>query len=367
MRTRTWWRLIWRHRFAFSLSRLDLPLFTCLLTPIHSVCHRWQELRWRRRIEAAPPLKPPLFVIGHWRSGTTLLHELLVLDERHTYATTYDCFSPADFLSTRGFNTFCFPFLVPDRRPMDNVAIGWDRPQEDEFALLNLGVPSIYETAAFPKHGPANVQYLDFAGLAPSEIERWKNGLLWFLRRLNFRDPRRIVLKSPPHLGRVATLVEMFPDAQFIHIVRNPFDIYASTLRLWRALFATQGMQKADCDWLEEFVFDNFDRLYAAYRQQRELLRPEQLCEVRYEDLVADPVGQVLTIYESLQLGELDRVMPRLEEYVASLADYEPNIHRMDAATHERVADRWEWYFRQYGYGIIPRNSFAEAAEETAE
>jgi hypothetical protein len=351
MRTRTFWGLLRRHRFAVSFSRLYLPLITIFITPIHSLCNRWQELRWRRKVEAAPPMEAPLFIIGHWRSGTTLLHELLALDERHTYPTNYDCFSPADFLSTRWFNTRCFKFLVPDRRPMDNVSLGWDRPQEDEFGLLNLGIPSIYETAAFPNQGPVNEAYLDFVDLPAAELERWKTGMMWFLRRLHFRDSRRFILKSPPHLGRVATLLELFPDAKFVHIVRDPFAIYASSLRLWRSLFATQAMQVAnDCDWLEDFIFDTFDRLYDAYRSQRELLQSDQIVEVRYEDLVADPIEQLRAVYEKLGLSEFDALLPALKDYVQAHSDYQPNRHQLDEATRAKIAARWGWYLSKYGY-----------------
>ncbi|MEE2705852.1 MAG: sulfotransferase [Planctomycetota bacterium] len=361
MRTRTFWSLLRRHRFAVSCSRLYLPLLTIFVTPFHSLCHRWQELRWRRRVEAAPPMQSPLFIIGHWRSGTTLLHELLALDQRHTYPTNYDCFSPANFLSTRWFNTRCFKFLVPDRRPMDNVSLGWDRPQEDEFGLLNLGIPSIYETAAFPNQGPVNEAYLDFVDLPPADLDRWKAGLLWFLRRLHFRDPRRFILKSPPHLGRVATLLKMFPDAKFVHIVRDPFAVFASSLRLWRSLFATQAMQVPNhCDWLEDFVLDTFDRLYDAYHSQRELLKPDQIAEVRYEELVTDPIGRLRTIYENLELSGFEELRPLVEEYVAEHSDYQPNRHHLDETTRAKVADRWDWYLREYGYPEPSQTADAE-------
>ncbi len=354
MRTRTWWSLLARNHFSFSLARWELPLLTTLVTPLHSVCHRWQEFRWRRRIAAVGTLEAPLFVIGHWRSGTTLLHEFLVRDPRHGYPDTFDCFSPSDFLSTRGFVQTCFPFLMPERRPMDNVATGWDRPQEDEFAIMNLGIPSIYTTAAFPDHGPANVDYLDFAGLSKKQIDAWKQGLAWFLRRVQCRDPRRMVLKSPPHLGKVKTLVEEFPRAQFVHIVRHPAEVYASTKRLWQALFHTQGLQAYSGDWLDEFVLTNFERLYAAFREQRQVLEAGQLCEVRYEKLVADPMGEVQRIYEQLHLGGWEEVKPRLKAYVASLADYEPNRHFVDERMRHLIATRWEWYCREYGYTLGP-------------
>ena len=82
----------------------------------------------------------PIFVIGHWRSGTTLLHELLGAGrQRHTYSDTYACFTPQAFSGLRLVLAAAVGCCCPRRRPMDNMAAGWDRPQEDEFALCNMG------------------------------------------------------------------------------------------------------------------------------------------------------------------------------------------------------------------------------------
>jgi hypothetical protein len=350
MRMGTWLRLMLRHRFACSLSRLSVPLGSALLTPFASICHFWQELRWRRRVESTPMSHPPLFVLGHWRSGTTFLHELLVCDSRYTYPTTYDCFSPNDFLSTGDIVSRWFAFLVPDRRPMDNMSAGWDRPQEDEFALMNMGVPSIYETLAFPNHGPQRLEYLDFEGLSVQEIERWKRALVWFLQRVNFRDPRRIVLKSPPHMARIKPLLELFPDAHFIHIVRDPYRVFPSSVRLWKALLETQSMQVPRRLDLEEFIFNVFERLYAAFERQRELIEPGHFCEVRYEDLVADPIPQLEMIYDQLGLGDFDSARPQVAQHLAAIGRYRTNPHKLESSLQDKITSRWGDYAKRYGY-----------------
>ena len=94
-------------------------------------------------------------MIGHWRSGTTLLHELLVRDPRHTYPDTYACFAPNHFLVSGWWMKPCLKVLLPSQRPIDNMPAGWDHPQEDEFALCNMGVPSPYLTIIFPEPSAA--------------------------------------------------------------------------------------------------------------------------------------------------------------------------------------------------------------------
>ncbi|NIP86637.1 MAG: sulfotransferase, partial [Planctomycetales bacterium] len=328
MRTGTWLRLMARHRWAWSPSRLHIALGSIPFLPFHSLCSRWQQWRWGAAVAATPIRHPPLFVLGHWRAGTTFLHELLVLDPRHTCPTTYDCFSPHDFLSTGRFISRWFAFVMPRHRPMDHVLAGWDRPQEDEFALLNMGLPSIYETLAFPAHGAQHLDYLDFAGLSPAERQRWKESWLAFLRRVNFRDPRRLVLKSPPHLGRIETLLELFPDAQFVHIHRDPYEVFASSLRLWRALCQTQSLQVPPEEGWEEFVLVVFERLYAAFERQRAAIPAGHLCEVRYEDLVADPLGALAQIYHQLGLGGLDPLRPAVQQHLDRLGPYPVGRHQ---------------------------------------
>ena len=96
-----------------------------------------------RRIAQQPIKDAPIFIIGHWRSGTTLLHELMSLDERFTFPTTYECFVPNHFLISAWFDAW-LKCLLPKQRPMDNMALGWDRPQEDEFALCNMVPQSLF-------------------------------------------------------------------------------------------------------------------------------------------------------------------------------------------------------------------------------
>ena len=76
---------------------------------------------------------------------------------------------------------------MPAQRPMDNMAAGWDRPQEDEFALCNLGLPSPYLTLALP-NTPQCTEYIDMQGIPPEALQRWKQTLLWFLKTLTAQE-----------------------------------------------------------------------------------------------------------------------------------------------------------------------------------
>ena len=169
-----WLRLLMRGRFAVH-PRL---IYVAVIVTFVSLCHtvlRWLQLAvYGRRIARTPIREAPIFIVGHWRTGTTLLHELLILDARHGYPTTYECMVPNSFLLTEGFFTRWLPFLTPSHRPMDNMAAGFDRPQEDEFALCMLGQPSPYLSIAFPNRAPLCQEYLDLEGLPPRALAVWK-------------------------------------------------------------------------------------------------------------------------------------------------------------------------------------------------
>src|SRR5262245_10725239 len=200
-----WLRALRKNRFEVAPTRVPQVLRIAAFAAVNSLLHWTDRFVYDRPVARAPKPHPPLFIVGHWRTGTTLLHELLVLDDQFSYPTTYQVMTPHHFLLTDGFTPAFFAHAMPARRPMDNMEIGFNKPQEDEFALCNLGLPSPYLRWAFPNSDPGNYG-LDLNDLTEKERARWVAGLQRFVRRLNFRDRRRQVMKSPTHTARVGAL-----------------------------------------------------------------------------------------------------------------------------------------------------------------
>jgi len=322
---------------------------------LNSTLAALDEWLYGRRIARVELAESPLFILGHWRSGTTFLHELLIRDPAHTYANTYQCFVPHHFVLSEWWLAPLTELLLPRRRPMDNMAAGWKRPQEDEFALCNLGVPTPYLSMMFPEQGKAYPEYFDLRDLSEGELQVWRNQLSRFFQRLAFRDNRRLIFKSPPHTARVRTLLEMFPTAKFVHLVRDPYDLYASTVGLWKSLNEVQGLQVSRQQrWVDQYVLDSLERMYAAFEQDRLLLGDAQLCELRYEDLVDDPLGQLRQVYSQLQLGEFSQAEAAIQGYLAEVKNYRTNHYELAEETRRTVRERWSNYFEQYGYDVQP-------------
>ena len=200
---------------------------------------------------------------------------------------------------------------MPAHRQMDNMRAGFDRPQEDEFALCMLGQPSPYLTIAFPNSAPQYPEYLDLDGVPAAKVRSWKRTLLGFLKRIAFRDPRRLVLKSPPHTARIAVLKEMFPNALFIHIVRDPYVVFPSTVNLWRTLGARRPCKSRTTRAWRKQVFSTFTRMYEKLEEGKKLLDPEQF----YETEIRGPGGRPCArdgqaCYDHLQLGGFQKYLP---------------------------------------------------------
>jgi hypothetical protein len=351
MRFSHWIKLASQHNFRISLGRWPMAVAIGCVTPFNSTMRLVQRAMYGKRIDATVIHKPPVFIIGHWRSGTTFLHELMHLDDQFASPNTYQCFCPEHFLLTEWLIAGYGSWLMPKHRPMDNMAAGWDRPQEDEFALLTLGAPTPYYRMAFPNDPPPYEEFLDMKGVERDDLTRFRDALDYFVRALTYLTGKQVLLKSPPHTGRVEVLSGLFPGAKFVHISRNPYSLFSSTVRLWQSLDEVQALQwPANHANLEEYVFNCLTRMYEGLEEQRKNLPADAIYDIRYEDLVKDPVAKLAEVYDKLDLGDFERIRPKVADYVASQKSYKTNKHELDDALKAKIRERWALYFERYGY-----------------
>lgn len=345
-----WTRLLIRNRFAVHWSRWHYVLLYTILSVVNSVLSLLQHLVFDRRVATTTVAEAPIFIVGHWRTGTTMLHEMLILDDRHTGPTTYECIVPHHFLLTERFARFA-EFLTSKHRAMDNMDLSLAHPQEDEFAWCMLGLPSPYLTIAFPNRPTQDSHYLDMDQLSERELEKWKRTLLRFVQQVYFRRRKAVVLKSPTHSFRIKVLVDIFPQAKFIHIVRDPYVVFPSSVNLFKAFSRVHGLQRPTFDGLDEKVLSTYVELYRKLDEGRKIVDPSRFYEMRYEDLVANPEGQLRGLYEHLKLGDFESYLPRLRSYLADKATYRTNSYRMTAEQRAVVTERWGEFIERYGYG----------------
>jgi hypothetical protein len=257
---------------------------------------------------------------------------------------------PRHFLFTQHWLKPCVRFLLPKNRIADSMPVEWDLPQEDEFALLALGAPSPYLSIAFPNEPPQFSEYYELDELPADQYARWQQTWTEFLRRLIWNRRGRLVLKSPTHTYRLPAIEQIFPHARYLHLVRDPYAVFPSTVKLWKSLFAAQSYQQPTYEGLDERVLAAFCRMYQRFEATRGLVDPRRICDLRYEDLVRDPLGQMRRVYEHLELGDFAEVAPAVEAYFGQRSDYRPSRYELSAEQLAAVTQRWLPHMQRYGY-----------------
>jgi hypothetical protein len=346
-----WRRLLEENGYAVDAVYWHRAAVISALSVLQSARSRAEERRFGRQIDKMVIEEPPVFILGHWRTGTTLLHNLLSRDPRLAYPTHYEVLNPGSFLLTEDAAIRRWARALPARRPMDNMAYGVDLPQEDEFALALSCRRSPTLVWSFPRTGLRYLRYLTFAGVPTAEIEEWKRTLLWFAKKLTLRYRRPLVFKSPTHTARIRLLLEVFPEARFVNLHRDPATIFQSFVHTHDSSAWFSYLQKPQVTQLDDSTLKMGKVLFDAYFDQRHLIPPGRLVDVAYEDLEANPIKVVEEVYAKLGLPPFDEFRPKLQAYVDSLAGYQKNrFPELAPEARQKVGVSWRRAFEEWGY-----------------
>lgn len=282
---------------------------------------------WRRQAAAMKTalIQRPVFITGMPRSGSTFLHELLAEDAENRVPRVWEVMFP-----------------VPDR---DVARVKVDpRVRKAEASLwwfrrLARGADAIYPMRAQSPHEcvaihsytllseefvstcriPAYEAFLRAVDLGPAYS--WQKR---FLQYLELGHPKkRWVLKSPDHVHGLKELVEVFPDALIVQTHRNPFEVLRSGSQLTEMLmrlFARVG----DRDQLgaseARMLAEAMDRV-TRFREGRPEL-DERFIDVKYGELVSDPLAVVRRIYQHLDIPLTEAAAERMQRMALSRSRY---------------------------------------------
>jgi hypothetical protein len=289
---------------------------------------RWHarlfELNWRlqlERLQTQQSAADPVFIVGLWRSGTTVLHELVNACGGWVTPQTWQCFNPSTC-----FMTGAPASDVTVKRPMDRGIIAAQGPQEDEFALLLLGEGSLYRGLIDPRRLLQCATDLWDTDGEDLDLQRWQA----FVRGVAVGGIGRPLLKSPGHTFRIPTLRALFPDARFIWIGRHPGEIVASNLRMWTALMRVYALWECADGVVEEFVREAVWAASRALERCIAELTAQQMLWVDFEALQTDPrrvLRQILRFVGDRPTHESRALDADIEAALASVP-----IHRGERA-----------------------------------
>lgn len=310
----------------------------------------FEKIRFDSKIKSTKVVAP-VFILGHPRSGTTHLHYLMSKDPQFGYCTVYEAMVPSIYLTGGKLIKNLIASSLPPTRPQDDVAMTIDSPKEEEFAMAILSNTSYMNCFYFPKHA---LQNFDRSVKLSNQRDKthWQRHFSFFLKKLSFgKNGKRLLLKSPANTGRVKEILEVFPDAKFIHISRDPYEVYSSTVRLFEKVVPMTAFQKVDNKSMDDFVIKAYREMNMKYITARESLMPDQLVEVRFDELESNPMEVLKRAYDQLGISWSISAEEGFKSELRRTIAYKKNEYsEIDADLRVRLNTEWKDVFDGLGY-----------------
>lgn len=310
-----------------------------------------EKVYTKTKLNSSGDMPPPVFIVGHWRSGTTHLYNLMVQDD-FGFVPPVATGLPWDMLLLGRLLKPVIDRALPETRYIDNIPVRPDSPQEDEIALANMSPLSFYHGIYFPKAFDYHVSRgLFFDGCTQSEVEEWQDTFTYFMRKLWLQqDRKRLLIKNPVYTSRVEMLHRLYPDALFIHIRRNPYEVFESMRNFYAKLFKQLALQPYDHVDIDEAVLSVYERIMGLIEAQWPSIPDAQRVEIAYENLDQNPIEELERVYSMLGLPGFSSVRPRFEAYLQSVAGFEKNRFDYSDKSAALVEGRLGAFVEQGGY-----------------
>ncbi|MFX1279356.1 MAG: sulfotransferase [Promethearchaeota archaeon] len=348
---KNWLNLIFSNGFFVKLKYYP-RLYLILIMSIIGIPFRiFEHRKFRKKIELSNIINPPIFILGHWRSGTTYLHNLLTQDPQFGYISMLEASFPKSFLITNFFKFFMKSFL-PKNRPMDNMEMGLDFPQEEEMAIGNLIPFSFYNALYFPEKLMENYyKYICLDHVSKKVLEKWQKAYLYLLKKTTLTvKGKQLILKNPANTARIGLLLKLFPDAKFIHIYRNPYVVFVSMKNFYESTIRQFMLQEVSVSEIEKFILIIYKDMMEKYFREKELIPKENLIEIKFEDLEKDPISILESIYKHLRLKGFSRVRNQFEKYLLLIKNYQKNIYNFTKEKISLVQEYWKFTIDNWKY-----------------
>ncbi|MBQ6086177.1 MAG: sulfotransferase [Bacteroidaceae bacterium] len=325
---------------------------TKVICRILSTCVPFQERKYKKLLADKPMENDPLFILGHWRSGTTFVHNIFAQDKHFGYTTTYQTVFPHYVMALQGFFKPTMGWLMPDKRPTDNMELAPDLPQEEEFAINNSCPFNYYNFWFFPeKMNEYCDRYLTFKAITPKEEQAFKDNFEKLVKiSLWNTNGTQYLSKNPPHTGRLKTMSELFPNAKYIFLMRNPYTVFESTRSFYTNTIKPLELHSIPLEQMEQNILRNYMELYRAYKEQKKYVPEGNIYEVRFEDIEQDALGITEKIYRDLNIPGWEEARPAIEKYIGGKKGYKKNIYNYDPRTVELVNQHWGDVLDEWGY-----------------
>jgi hypothetical protein len=311
----------------------------------------FEKKRFSKKILTHKMNEDPVFIIGHWRTGSTFLHQLMNLDPQLAAPTLFQTAQPKSFIVSKRYYYPLMKMALGRTRPFDGIKNGVDEPQEDEFALVRMNGFSPMLGLVFPKKNKFFLSpETSYLPVDAKEKQIWIEDVKSFYNKLSYVTGKRLVLKNPFHSFRIPTLLEMYPHAKFIHIYRNPEDVILSTQNMWNIVGRQNTLNR---NWKKPEVTDLAPLLSSLLTQiehDNKNIRPENFAEIRFEDLESNPIAVLKKTYSNLGLPFSEDFQKKLEDFLNSITSYQKNSYEKQHPQREYIKKELSRFYQKYQY-----------------
>ena len=299
-----------------------------------------------RKIKSHHVYQDPIFILGYYRSGTTYLQRLFAHDDRLGYQTVFETAFPELMLS---MEKFLLPLLqgvakvFQPKNKFQRVPLNWNQPGEEDVAFVSLGWPETVNWGHFfPSAFEQYVSEYTAMDLMEAPADRWKKKHNYWVKKLSLKKGRQLVLKNPPNSARIPLLLDLYPDARFVFIHRDPFDVYASNLYLWKLIAESYSFQKLTKERIASLILWSYKQMMQTYLQTRDQIPAGNLVEISFESLVKDPIAGLQEIYDALNLPDFEPVEQCFAQSQLLATPYHQTRHRLSDEEIKAVETQWE-------------------------
>lgn len=345
------WRLLIQNKFRVHPKYWLRLMYVMTLSAICVPLRFFERLLFNRKVKNFEIEQDPIFILGHWRSGTTLMHYLFTQDKSKGLVTNIEVYAPHFFLAFPKFTRKLIVSSLPETRPMDDIKINADLPGEEEHSLGAYDKYGFFHTMIFPRNFWTYAKYKSFDETKPRDLKRWKRRYDFFIKKVAFKNKgKRMVLKNPANTYRMDFLHDMYPNAKYIHLYRNPYEVYASSIKFHIDTMKVFTLQTWDEKETKENVLGIYKELYQKYDRKKVNIPEENIIDIRYEDFIKNPIDTMEKIYSELQIKGFEEAKESMKEYLEKNKDYKPREYNLSDELISVINENCDFILERFNY-----------------
>ena len=333
---------------GFSLSQFHLVLVYffrfLLLEPFRIL----ELILYERKINKIELTHAPIFILGHWRSGTSYLQNLICQDPNVTTYSIFRFLLPDIFLLSESWLKPSLNWVVKKLKfpySFQRVPLDLNIPGEMEVALCSLASSTSYTWGhIFPKSFNKTAQNRIY-NLTSNNANKWLDDYDYLIRKIALKSGnKQVVVKSPGDTARIKFLFQKYPNAKFIYINRDPIKVFFSNQYLWKAIQKENSVQVLKQYQIDKLIFQNYKSLILAYNEQKKYIPSNQLFELDYNHLNNNPKAVIQNMYQQLEIkGFPDK---EISSFLNNQKTYNKTDYNPSAEMVSKIKANWSFAFK---------------------